>query len=174
MMSRMKLPHSRRTHESARPTWRPISFWPRTLAAAAAVVIVAFMASGARRLCGPVRSRLSAALRAVIKSFQHHWQSWPRPSRQASRPFVYASAALGTKARFCRRSDGLVEVAVVLVVVTNPRPLAGHAVVKRCPRRKQADHKARLFSTFKTTGWLDSRYLTVDLIGSLDTVIQTV
>ena len=39
----MKLPNGRRAHEGARPAWRPISFWPWTLAAAAAVVVVAFV-----------------------------------------------------------------------------------------------------------------------------------
>jgi len=69
MMSRKKLPLSRRTHEGARPTWRPISFWPWTLAAAAAVVIVAFIvtawllaiASGAK----PGTDRANARLDAV-------------------------------------------------------------------------------------------------------------
>jgi len=39
----MKLPSGRRPREDARPKWRPISFWPWTLAAAAAVVIAAFV-----------------------------------------------------------------------------------------------------------------------------------
>ena len=39
----MKLPYGRRAHESARPTWQPIPAWRWMLAAAAAVVITAFV-----------------------------------------------------------------------------------------------------------------------------------
>jgi hypothetical protein len=39
MMSAMTLPGGLQAHEDSRPKWRPISFWPWTLAAAAAVVI---------------------------------------------------------------------------------------------------------------------------------------
>jgi hypothetical protein len=45
---------------------------------------------------------ISAARRAVINSSPHRWLSRPRPSRQAARPYVYASPALGVTARFCR------------------------------------------------------------------------
>lgn len=69
MMSGMTLPNGRRTDEGARPKWRPISFWPWTLAAAAAVVVVAFIvtvwllaiASGAK----PGTDRANARLDAV-------------------------------------------------------------------------------------------------------------
>ena len=69
MMSAMTLPNGRRADEGARPKWRPISFWPWTLAAAAAVVIVAFIvtvwllaiASGAK----PGTDRANARLDAV-------------------------------------------------------------------------------------------------------------
>src|SRR6266487_22757 len=43
MMSLMKVPKGRRTHEGARPAWRPMSAWSWMLAAAAAVVITAFV-----------------------------------------------------------------------------------------------------------------------------------
>ena len=48
----------------------------------------------------------TAAPRAVIKSSPHHWLSPPRPSRQAARPYVYASPALGVTARFCPPACG--------------------------------------------------------------------
>ena len=65
----MTLLSGRRADEGARPKWRPISFWPWTLAAAAAVVIVAFIvtvwllaiASGAK----PGTDRANARLDAV-------------------------------------------------------------------------------------------------------------
>jgi len=43
MISAMNPPHRRRAHEGARPTWQPIPAWRWMLAAAAAVVITAFM-----------------------------------------------------------------------------------------------------------------------------------
>ena len=43
MMSAMKLPNGRRAREDARPAWRPIPAWRWMLAAAAAVVITAFV-----------------------------------------------------------------------------------------------------------------------------------
>ncbi len=65
----MKLPTDRQANEGARPKWRPISFWPWTLAAAVAVVVVAFVittwlltiASGAK----PGTDRANARLDAV-------------------------------------------------------------------------------------------------------------
>ena len=46
---------------------------------------------------------IAATRRAVIKSSPHRWQSRLRPSRQAAKPYVYASATLCVNARFCRR-----------------------------------------------------------------------
>src|SRR6185312_6385090 len=43
MMPPMKLSNDRRAHEGARPTWQPIPAWRWMLAAAAAVVITAFV-----------------------------------------------------------------------------------------------------------------------------------
>ena len=43
MMSAMKLPNGGRAHEGARPAWQPIPAWRWMLAAAAAVVITAFV-----------------------------------------------------------------------------------------------------------------------------------
>jgi len=65
----MSLPSGRQAHEASRPKWRPISFWPWTLAAAGAVVIGAFVsiillltiASGAK----PGTDRANARLDAV-------------------------------------------------------------------------------------------------------------
>ena len=44
----------------------------------------------------------STARRAVIRSSPHRGQFRPRPSRQAARPYVYASPTPGVNARFCR------------------------------------------------------------------------
>jgi hypothetical protein len=41
MMSAMTFPDGRQVDDGARPKWRPISFWPWTIAAAVAVVVVA-------------------------------------------------------------------------------------------------------------------------------------
>jgi Pentapeptide repeats (9 copies) len=68
MMSAMTLQNSRRSDEGARPKWRPISFWPWTLAAAFAVVIVAVgvtmwllaIAGGAKPGTDRANSRLDA------------------------------------------------------------------------------------------------------------------
>jgi hypothetical protein len=49
-----------------------------------------------------VHPRRTAARCAVIESAPHRRRSRPRPSRQAARPYVYASPALGVIARFCR------------------------------------------------------------------------
>jgi len=68
MMSAMTLHNGRRADEDARPKWRPISFWPWTLAAAATVVIVAIgvtmallaIANGAKPGTDRANSRLDA------------------------------------------------------------------------------------------------------------------
>ena len=69
MMSPMKLPNGRRAaHEGAGPTKPPVSFWPWTLAAATAVVVVAIavtmwlltIASGAKPGTDQANSRLDA------------------------------------------------------------------------------------------------------------------
>ena len=64
----MTLPRGRRIRDGARPAWKPISFWPWTLAAAAAVVIIAFtvtvwllaIASGAKSGTDRANARLDA------------------------------------------------------------------------------------------------------------------
>jgi hypothetical protein len=65
----MKLPQGQRTQEGARPTWRPISFWPWTLAASAAVVIVAVLVTIALMAianhANPGTDRANALLDAV-------------------------------------------------------------------------------------------------------------
>ena len=68
MMSAMTLHNGQRADEGARPKWRPISFWPWTLAAAATVVIVAIgvtmallaIADGAKPGTDRANSRLDA------------------------------------------------------------------------------------------------------------------
>jgi hypothetical protein len=44
-----------------------------------------------------------AARRAVIKSSSYRWQTQRRPTRQAARPYVYASLVLDVNDLICRR-----------------------------------------------------------------------
>jgi hypothetical protein len=75
--------------------------------------------------------RISAARRVVIDGAVHRWQFRAWPSRQAARPHVYASPALGVNARFCRGPRALaVILAAPIAECERCRSEAGNA----CPR----------------------------------------
>ena len=124
MMSAMKLPSGRRVHEGIRPKWRPIPFWPWTLAAAAAVVIGASVsiilllaiAGGAKPGTDRANARLDAvrtglavgagigAAAGLVLAFrrQHHQEiatdltDWDATERRITELYTKAVEQLGS------------------------------------------------------------------------------